>query len=565
MLRIYSVALFVCGFAASAQANPTQHLLRSVPPECSLCLVAQDWKGHGRRIAESPFAERLKKSDLGKTLLNPDALQKIFELEKVLTDSLGLTFEQLRDDILGDAVLYAYRPGPPGKPDEDAGVFLLKAREPKTLAKFVASFNDAQTKSGELKAATEVTSGKLVYTRREKTDGTTEFYFLRDGTFAFSRDERLVRQVLALDAAPPKDAPFHDAYERLGLQKAALAAIFNPRPLDAELKAKIAAAPDDHAKAFLAQFARIWSATRAAAVSVDLGADAELALHAAFDPMALPPELKPFLGSPKASTLWSVIPKDALFAMAGRLDVPEALALGRSFLGDAGSKWLQELLDKTIAPAVGKDALPGLLKGIGPDWGIWIAAPTKSGTLPEVTLALRVRAPGEKDSPLGDALRMGLDFAFQMFRVQYNRTHDDQFALKQIKDEAGAIAHLENAKLLPPGVRPAYAQRGEYFVLASSPEAILRFDAKPHKGDDDAQPYIRIGWAALDRYLKANAEDLAKAMAAVSGKSAADVLKEFREWQQILELLDATEVRRTGTADGAKWSLKLKLAAPLQK
>ena len=115
MLRFCSVALLAFGFAASAQANPTQDLLRSVPPECSLCLVAQDWKGHARRIAESPFTKRLKKSDLGKTVLNPDALQKIFDLEKVLADSLGLTFEQLRDDILGDAVLYAYRPGPPGR------------------------------------------------------------------------------------------------------------------------------------------------------------------------------------------------------------------------------------------------------------------------------------------------------------------------------------------------------------------------------------------------------------------------------------------------------------------
>ncbi len=567
MLRFCTVAILILGFASSARANPTQDLLRSVPPECTLCLVAQDFKGHSQRLAESPFAARLKKSDLGKILMNAEALQKIFDFEKVLAGPLGITFEELRDCIFGDAVLYAYRPGTAAKPDEDAGILMLKARDPKALAKLVETLNEVQTKSGELKALTEVKLGKLAYFRRAKDAGETEFYFLREGVFGFSRDESLVKQVLALEAAPPKVAPFLDAYDRLKLEKAALAAIFNPRPLDAELKAKLAAAPDDNAKAILKQFARIWSATQAAALSLDLGADAELAVHAAFDPKLLPAELKPFLGTSKASALWSVIPKDALFAVAGRLDLPQVLGLGKAFLSEGGLKGLSDLLDNKIAPAVGKDALPDLLKGIGPDWGVWLTAPTEKdkGTLPELTIALRVRSADSKDNAFGDALRMGLDFAFQTFRVEYNRTHDDQFALKQIKDEAGPIAHLENAKLLPAGVRPAYAQRGDFFLLASSPEAIRRFDAKKDAPKEDAGLFLRIDWATLSRYLTAHGEDVAKALGSLSGKSAADVLKEFRELGQVIELLSDLDVHQTGTVESTKWSLKLKPAAPLMK
>jgi len=567
MLRLCTVAVLAVALATSARANPTQDLLRGVPPECTLCLVAQDFKGHSQRIAESPFAARLKKSDLGKTLLNADALQKVFDLEKVLTGSLGITFEELRDGILGDSVLYAYRPGTAAKSDEDAGILMLKARDPKALAKLVESLNDVQTKSGELKAVVEVKLGKLAYFRREKDGGETEFYFVREGVLAFSRDESLVEKALALDAAPPRVAPFLEAYDRLKLEKAALAAIFNPRPLDAELKAKLAAAKDDNAKAFLKQFARIWSATQAAALALELDGDGELALHAAFDPKLLPAELKPFLGTPKGSAIWSAIPKDALFALAGRLDLPQVLSLGKAFLSDSGLRGLSDLLDKRIAPAVGKDALPDLLKGIGPDWGLWLTAPTEKdkGTLPELTVALRVRAADSKDNALGDALRMGLDFAFQTLRVEYNRTHDDQFTLKQIKDDAGTISHLENAKLLPAGVRPAYAQRGDFFLLASSPDAIRRFDATRAAPKEDAGLLLRIGWAALDHYLKAHGEDAAKALAALSGKSADDVLKEFRELGQVIELLQSLDVRRTGTIESTKWSLKLKLAAPLQK
>ena len=568
MIRICSLAVFVClAVAPSLRANPTQDLLRSVPADCSICFVAQDWKSHSQRIAESPFLAAVKKSELGRTILNPDAMEKIFALETILTEHLHLTVEQLRDDILGDAVLYAYRPGPTDKPDEDAGVLMLKAKDPKALAKLIDNFNDTQKQSGELKALTEKPLGKLAYFHRDKSDATGEYYFVRAGVFAFSKDESLLKATLALEATPAKTAPFLDAYDKLGLQKAAIAAIFQPRTLDAELKARIASTKDEHAQSFLKQFAKIWLATNSVAFAVELGTDVEIAVHASFDPKTVPPELKPFLGTPKASALWSHIPADVLFALAGKLDLPQLMKLGKTFLSEPGLKGFQELLDKQIAPAVGKDAFPELLKSIGPDWGVWLTAPGKTGnrTLPEFTVALRVRAPQSKDNTFGDALKLGLNFAFQMFRVDYNRTHDDQFTIREIKDDAGPIQHLENAKLLPPGVRPAFAQRGDFFLFASSPEAIQRFDPKKDTAKPEDAPFLRIGWKALEQYLRAHGEDFANLFSSLTGKTAADVLKEFRELQQVIELLDTLEVKQSGTVDSTKWSLKLKLTAPLQK
>ena len=568
MMRLCSLALFVAlGLAPFSRGNPTRDLLRSVPPESTICFVAQDWKSHWQRLAQSPFAALLKKSELGRTILTAEAMEKIFAVEKVLADSLHLSAGQLRDDILGDAIVYAYRPATPDKPDDDAGVLMLKARNPKTLAKFLDDFNDIQKQSGELKALTEKKSGKLVYFQREKADGSAEYYFLRESVFAYSKDERLVQQVLALEAAPPKSAAFLEAYDKLGLSKAALAAIFQPRTLDADLKARVAATKDDHGRAFLKQFARIWSSTNSVALAVELGADVELALHASFDSKTLPVELKPFLGTPRASALWAYIPDDALFALAGRLDLPRVLSLGKTFLSELGSKGLQDSIDKQIAPAVGKDAFPDLLKSIGPDWGVWLTPPGKAskGTLPDLTVALRVRAADSKDNAVGDAVKLGLSFAFQMFRVEYNRTHDDQFALREIRDDGGPIQHLENAKLLPAGVRPAFAQRGDFFLLASSPDSIQRFAPKKEAPKADDAPFLRIGLKPLEQYLRTHGEDVAKAFAGLTGKSIADVLKEFRELQQIIELFDNLEVRQTGTVESTKWNLKLKLAAPLMK
>ena len=568
MIRFCTLAcLASLAITQLTRAEPTRDLLRSVPPESTLCFVAQDWKTHAPKIIASPFVAKLKRSELGKSILNPDALDKIAALETILTGTLHLTVDELRDDILGDAIIYAYRPGPAGKPDDDAGILMLKARDPKKLTGLIDRFNEAQKESGELKTLTEKSAGKLAYFHRELADGAGEFYFLRDGVFAFSRDEPFLKQALGLQATQPKVAPLLDAYDKLKLSKVALAAIFNPRALDAELKARIDATKDEPGRAFLKQFSRVWNATQSAAIGVELGSDIELSIHASFDPKTVPPELKPFLGTPKASSLWAQIPTDALFALAGRLDLPRLIDLGQTFLSEPGLKGFRELLEKQIAPAVGKDAFPELLKSLGPDWGVWLTAPGKAAksALPELTVALRVRAPDSRDNTLGDALKLGLNFAFQLFRVDYNRAHDDQFTLLEIKDDGGPIHHLENAKLLPPGVRPAFAQRGDFFLLATSPEAIQRFDPKKHALPADETPFLRIGWKGLEQYLRTHGEDVAKLFAGITGKSIADVIKEFRELQTIIELLDTLDVKQSGTVDSTKWTLKLKLAAPLMK
>lgn len=568
MIRFCTLAcLASLALATTTRAEPTRDLLRSVPPESTLCFVAQDWKTHAPKILASPFVAKLKASELSKAILNPDVLDKIAALETILTGALQLTAEELRDDILGDAIVYAYRPGPAGKPDDDAGILMLKARNPKTLAKLIDRFNVVQKDSGELNALTEKSVEKLAYFHRAKNDGASEFYFLRDGVFAFSRDESFLKKALTFQATPPKVAPFLDAYDKLKLSRVALAAIFNPRSLDAELKARIDGTKDDHGRAFLKQFSRIWSATQSAAIGVELGNDIELSIHASFDPKTVPAELKPFLGTPKASSLWSHIPTDALFALAGQLDLPRLIDLGQAFLSEPGLKGFRELLEKQIAPAVGKDAFPELLKSLGPDWGVWLTAPGKAAKspLPDLTVALRVRAPDSQDNTLGDALKLGLNFDFQLFRVDYNRAHDDQFTLREIKDDAGPIQHLENAKLLPPGVRPAFAQRGDFFLLATSPEAIQRFDPKKHVLPADETPFLRIGWKGLEQYLRTHGEDVAKLFASITGKSIADVLKEFRELQTIIELLDTLDVKQSGSVESTKWTLKLKLAAPLMK
>ena len=74
MIRFCTLAcLTSLALAPLTRAEPTRDLLRSVPPESTLCFVAQDWKTHAPKILASPFVAKLKRSDLGKSILNPES------------------------------------------------------------------------------------------------------------------------------------------------------------------------------------------------------------------------------------------------------------------------------------------------------------------------------------------------------------------------------------------------------------------------------------------------------------------------------------------------------------
>src|SRR5690349_18878411 len=99
--------------ARAAPPTPAEELLRFVPPDVSLCLVVRDLRGHAAALAESPFLEQLRRSPLGKQVQQTLGVQRLVA-DQFLQKYLRLDSTQLRDDILGDAVVVAYRLGPPG-------------------------------------------------------------------------------------------------------------------------------------------------------------------------------------------------------------------------------------------------------------------------------------------------------------------------------------------------------------------------------------------------------------------------------------------------------------------
>src|SRR5205823_2135821 len=118
--------------------------------------------------SDSSFLPALAKSPLFKQLQQAPEAQKVQHVIETILKDLGVTEAQFRDDLLGDALVFVYRKGPPGQPDAEDGLILLHARDEKLLARLVNRINELQTQAGELKTVEPVDGKAGKYFRRVK-------------------------------------------------------------------------------------------------------------------------------------------------------------------------------------------------------------------------------------------------------------------------------------------------------------------------------------------------------------------------------------------------------------
>src|SRR5262249_10645084 len=129
MLRIPILAMgILLALAVRAPAeSPRDELLRMVPDDVGFCLVVEDVRGHAARPAEAPFVRQFQEAPMS-ALLNADRdWQMLTAGREKIEAVLGLDWTKLRDDVLGDAVVFAYRPSLPADPPGDQILILLRA------------------------------------------------------------------------------------------------------------------------------------------------------------------------------------------------------------------------------------------------------------------------------------------------------------------------------------------------------------------------------------------------------------------------------------------------------
>lgn len=561
---IVAIALFT---AAPVQVAPRDELLRVAPPDAAILVIVQNARDHVRSLSESPFGQWFPTTAIGQQLLNSLELNQFRESGATILSELGTTPRAILDDVLGDAVAFAYSPAPADRPTDERAVILVRPGQPESLAKLMDRINQVQTRGGELKAVARKEHAGAVYFERQKPDGTAEFYCFRGNVFAFSSSETDIKAFIDRDKTAPTRNAIATRMTTLGVADSPAVLLINPRPLDAEVRAKVATAKPDE-KRFLERFAEVWAGLEAAAVYVNLDADLEVGLALRFHAEKLPADAKRWLtGVRTTRPAELLIPSDALFGFAGHVRVVELIDLVASVAPvEMGKPGFDDWIARTLGPVIGKDKLPVVLNALGPNWAAWVEPPVKDAFLPTLVAAIEIsgadRAKSEK------ALIDAVGFGFRMVAVAYNVDHPDQIEVVEEKDQktGAVIVSLVNDKGFPAGFRPSFAVQHGYLVLATSPEAITRFTApRPGAKPNDYATLARLSGTACREYLMTHGRKLATFLAGFGVGEEKQLAKQIATVATAMELLDAADVTIRGDDSSLKISVRIKTAKPLKK
>jgi hypothetical protein len=537
-------------------------LLKLVPPDTAVCFIVSGLRDQAKAVSESPFAAWVAEK-VGPKIAGTPELATLKQLDQIVKDQIGISLAEFRDEILGDAIVLAYQPGPPGKPNAEHGAVLVKARDAKRLLEVIERLNSAQKEKGEITGVQQLNYKGFEYFRRVKPEGTGEYYHVHNGLFVFSAQEAAIKEVIEQASASQPKASVADSIKRIGVPDAFLTCWVNPRRLDGELKAQAEAAKDPGRRAFLEQLGRVWSGVDGLAVYLDVRKDAELGVAVALAPDRLPIEIRPLLASPpKPSAVWQLVPANAMIAAGGRVDVPLLLDAVSSFAPADDRPALRSAVEKNIGSLIGKANLKASLAGVGPDLGIWVAPPSTGDKtwVPSWTAAARVREPAD-----WAALKV-LGFWVQMVQLDYNQKHDDQLEVRTELLDGKELTTINNEKVFPPGFRPSFGVKEGFLVVGGTPEALKRF-AAPSRSDESTResPVVRVSGAAVRGYLQEHGEAFGKWFARLHEKPEDEVVGDLRKFADLLEPIDRVEVLVRGDEKRFGLAVRVKLVKPLAK
>jgi hypothetical protein len=562
-LTVGTVVLMAMLAAPLQAATPRDELLRFVPPDIGFCVVLQGLRDTGAALSSSPFMEQFHQSAAGKALQDSKEVHKLLGVEEELKKNLGIGWDDLRNDILGDAVVFAYRPGKSG---EDQGLMLIRARNARALGDLVEHFNKKQmADDGPLKELKELRYKDIPYFRRlekrlvrgEMVEETT-FYHLRGPVLVFSGQEEMLHRALDLDrdAAPDAEPALTTLLRELGADRALLAVYLNPRALDAEYAAK-AAGPGG---AFLKTFLVYWKAIDGMALSLTLDRDVTLAIGVRGRSEALPaPAQKLFGELVKPSDLWRQCPDNALVAICARIDFAALVGVLGDFLDPDNRQKLSKDLNRILET---EDAAKRVLPLIGPDLGLWLTAPTDPAHLvPEVLFALRTRV-GEKGDRVDEALLDRIKFGLAVLG-SHDRFRDKPLVRDSVTIDKQEVKFFRS-EALPAGLRPAFALKDGFLLLAGTPELVGRFVAPPSSGDGPA-PLLRVSFKAWRSYIEARRVALTKMLVEKEKLTQDEAAERINDVLAALAFVDRLDVRLQAGKGHAVVSIVVQTAKPLKK
>jgi hypothetical protein len=548
---------------ASVRAAPRDDLLRLVPNDVGFCLVISDLRTHPEKLREAPWVKALRQSHLGVAVAASPEMIKLAKIEEHLQKQLQVGWARIRDDILGDAVVFAYRPGPPGQPAQEQGLLLIWAKDGKLLAQLIDLLNKEQQASGEVKAVEGRTYKGVKYYRRAEIKE-DRFYLHSGSLLAYTGQEEMLQRVIDLHLKKGEASTIGPQLLRLGVSKALAVLWVNPRAFDANLAEKVKKAVGQEA-AFLETFLTYWKALEGIALALDVYPEptVQLALAAKMD--KLPEAARRFCSeAAKPSELWNRFPKNALLAIAGRVDAAALAEVLGDFMTPQTRKAFADMVNRAGRALgledVGKEIVPYL----GPDWGLCVMAPADKMSLPQMIAVLRVR-PGPNKVSVAQSLLKALETA-SAWVVMWN---DSEMRVKTELQGPVQVRYLSHPKAAALGLQPAFAFKAGYLILASSPSAVQQFAAgkpdsetRPESTRDSSGevPLLRLSLRELSRFLKSRREIVLDALVQTNQlpKPAAGELLDTLLGG--LDFFEALELHQRSSPGQVAWILRLRTA-----
>jgi hypothetical protein len=474
-----------------AQESAAAELLRRVPDDFGVCLVINDLRGHTGLLRKTPALAKLKANPLVQGLLSGKEVRDILRFEEELKKHLQFDLAFLRDEILGDAVVFAYQPAPPGQGGEK-GMLLVKARSAEALNEVISKINRVQPDV----ALEERKHKEQTYYRRVHQQ-TTHYYLLQGPLLAVANREETIHALI--ERGPDAASARRDLWIKSGLSKAVATLILNPRIFDAELASQAAAKTGP--EAVLANTVlKFWKGLDGVLVGLQAGENLELSLTLAARPGT---DAAKLWAAPAAapSDLWRRFPENALISATGQVDFAALLKQLITLLPEKDARQLELLVQKNVGAATGLDVAGQILPNIGPDVGFTVSLP-EGQSVPRGLFALAAK-PAPKEAPVDQMLIKSAQLFVGLAVFDHNRKSEHQIRIRAEQQGDVEVKYLANDKVFPAGVQPAMALKDGYLLFASAPEAIAKFGlGAPPVLPEGETPLVKIAPREWSRLMK---------------------------------------------------------------
>jgi hypothetical protein len=566
-VAIVLAVLAASGPSALADGRPADPLLRLAPPEAAVTLAVEDLREHARQFAGSPLAEGLAELPAVRAWRDSEEYRTFQTARKALEATFGITLEQVRDDLLGDAAVLVLVPEPGDDPEAARGLLLCRVREPALLERLVRTINAVERNEGSLARVEDRSHGSVAYHVRRfapESGKQDEAYAVVEGNvFAWSNSPTLVLEVIDRSrgghggglADEPRFRRVREA-----LPAGALASLYvDPaflRRLDGGIP--ISEGEDRSVAEPLAVLGRRYvDALEYLGIALDLRDGLVLHEHETFDPSKIDEPLRRWASRPGDSgALLHRAPADPLALVAGRVDLGAVWDEAISVLGEPGRAKADNILVVLSGLLLGKDPRSEVFPRVGPGVVAYLVReddPEAPGEAAKARLAVVLGVELADEPGVSEALGNALRTVLALAALDPKRAGAELRVESQERDGVRLTALVSKGKVLL-----AYRVEPGLLALGNSSEAVRSFVRGPSADRKDsafeavrdryfprARTFLYADLEAIGRLAAAQRDTLAGRLAAERKVSEDSARRDLDQVLALVRLFRAGYLTRT--------------------